>query len=155
MAEAYDRAIRDRLATINSMGASATDFARQGATMRRPVMPTGGESMRMPVYNGGPGVRYNGPRGNMDALLNFGKYLQSQGFRISENSHFNGGRRITGGHVKGSRHYSDHAIDVNYAPGTSRREQQAIDRIVGLAKYYGLRSIWRQKGHFNHAHFDF
>lgn len=156
MAEAYDAAIRKRLETINSMGASATNFARQGA-MRQPAMPSDGYTMRQPgaQYGGPSGHQYNGPRGNMQALINFGKYLQGQGFRISENSYFNGGHKITGGHAKNSRHYRDRAIDVNYAPGTSRREQEAIDRIVGLAKYYGLRSIWRQKDHFNHAHFDF
>lgn len=158
MAEAYDAAMRRRLETINSMGDSATKFAQRGMEVRRPFLggdTTSGDMMRRPVYTGRGGNSYSGPRGNHQALINFGKFLQSQGFRISENSYFNGGRRITGGHTKGSRHYSDRAIDVNFAPGTSRREQEAIDRIVGLAQLYGLRSIWRKPGHFNHAHFDF
>lgn len=157
MAEAYDAAIRRRLETINSMGMGATNFARQKAEMRRPAIDN---TVRRPAFNDESmrrpgGHQYNGPRGNQQALINFGKFLQSQGFRISENSYFNGGRRITGGHAPNSRHYSDRAIDVNRYPGTSRREQQAIDQIVGLAQLYGLRSIWRKKDHYGHAHFDY
>lgn len=153
MAEAYQEAMRRRLGIIGDMGSDANRFTQQ--VVRRGI-PEPGAVMRQPaIYSGNGGSRYNGPRGNLQALTNFGKFLQGQGFKISENSYFNGGRRITGGHSKGSRHYSDRAIDVNFAPGMSRREQEAIDRIVGLAKYYGLRSIWRQPDHFNHAHFDF
>lgn len=162
MAEAYDEAIRRRLSLINDMGSAANSQQQKMSNLRRPgdigqgVRTPGnfGQAVRSPGNFGG-GLRYNGPRGNMQALINFGKYLQGQGFRVSENSYFNGGRRITGGHSRNSRHYSDRAIDVNYAPGTSRREQEAIDRIVGLAQQYGLRSIWRQPQHYNHAHFDF
>lgn len=159
MAEAYDAAIRRRLGLINDMGSSATS-AMQQHVARRPGMIGGGGGAPPPdaglgSYSGAGGHRYAGPRGNEQALINFGKYLQGQGFRISEHPYFNGGRRVTGGHSKGSRHYSNRAIDVNFAPGTSRREQQAIDRIVGLAQLYGLRSIWRKPDHFNHAHFDF
>jgi hypothetical protein len=153
MAEAFQEAMRRRLGIVGDMGASANEYAqswnkmRQGA-MRQPGGPSGGAVMRQP---GGPS--YGGPRGNLQSLLNFGRYLESQGFRVGENPHFGNGR--VGRHTKGSRHYSGRAIDVNFAPGTSRREQQAIDRIVGLARQYGLRSIWRQPGHYNHAHFDF
>jgi hypothetical protein len=159
MAEAYDAAMRRRLGIINDMGSSATDLLQQRMRMPGNV----GEGVRSPG-NFGQAVRrpgsigghsYNGPRGNEQGLINFGKFLQSQGFRISEHPYFNGGRRVTGGHTKGSRHYSNRAIDVNFAPGTSRREQQAIDRIVGLASLYGLRSIWRKPDHYGHAHFDF
>jgi hypothetical protein len=158
MAEGYDQAIRRRLGIINEMGGAATGNMQQQIAARRPAFDT---TVRQPVYGGGESMRrpgghqYNGPRGNQQALINFGKFLQSQGFRISENSYFNGGRRVTSGHSKNSRHYSDRAIDVNRYPGTSRREQEAIDRIVGLASLYGLRSIWRKKDHFNHAHFDY
>ncbi len=160
MAEAYDEAIRRRLGIINQMGTSAPDAvqARARAAYSRPAEGNGaivGQVDPSQFNPGFQGHKYNGPRGNQQALINFGKYLQSQGFRISENSYFNGGRRITGGHTSNSRHYRDRAIDVNRYPGTSRREQQAIDKIVGLARLYGLRSIWRQKGHFNHAHFDY
>lgn len=157
MAEAYDTAIRNRLNVISNFGPDATAGVRaiqNNNNVRMPVY-NGGTPVRMPTYGGPGGPGYRGPRGNEDALIAFGKFLQGRGFRISENSHFNGGHPVTGGHVRGSKHYADRAIDVNFAPGTSRREQNAIDQIVGLAKNYGLRSIWRKPGHFNHAHFDF
>lgn len=154
MAEAFQEAMRRRLGIVGEMGASANEYAQnwnrirsEGATMRQPGGPSGGALMRQ------PGGAYNGPRGNLQALLAFGRMLEGRGFKVSENPHFGSGR--VGGHTKGSRHYSGRAIDVNFAPGTSRREQQAIDRIVGLAAQYGLRSIWRKPNHFNHAHFDF
>jgi hypothetical protein len=155
MAEAYDAAIRRRLGIINDMGSAAN--SRMMDRIQRPTSTSmGGANFGGGSSYGGPGGhQYNGPRGNHEALINFGNFLKSQGFRISENSYFNGGRRITGGHVKGSKHYSDRAIDVNRYPGTSRREQQAIDQIVGLAQQYGLHSIWRKPDHYNHAHFDF
>lgn len=158
MAENYDSAIRRRLGVINDMGASATGFAQQAAMrqpgvtdspMRMPGNVNQGASMRMPGGPGGSG--YTGPRGNQQALLNFGRYLQSQGYTVGENPAFG----HVGTHSKGSRHYSGRAIDVNHGAGTSRREQAYLDKIVGLAKLYGLRSIWRQKDHFNHAHFDY
>lgn len=154
MAENYQGALRRRLETIDNMGMDATNAVRQ-QQMRQPAFNSGagGPSMRQPAM-GGNGSNYSGPRGNSAALRAFGQMLQQRGFRVSENSMFTG-KRVTGGHVKNSRHYSDRAIDVNRYPGTSRKEQQAIDSIVGLAQQYGLRPIWRKKGHFNHAHFDY
>jgi hypothetical protein len=158
MAEAFDSAIRRRLSTIDSIGSNQNHWAmKYYGALRQPGGDGGG--LRQPgAVSGGPlrqpgGHSYGGPRGNQQALLNFGKWLQGQGFKVSENPHFGNGR--VGGHSKGSRHYSGRAIDVNFAPGTSRREQEAIDRIVGYAKLYGLRSIWRKPQHFNHAHFDY
>src|SRR5215203_6183044 len=101
MAENYDAAIRRRLGIINDMGASATGMMQRqvasgGQTMRQPGFQSG-QPMRM-MSGGAGGQQYTGPRGNQQALINFGKYLQSQGFKVSENSYFNGGRRITSGH---------------------------------------------------------
>lgn len=163
MVEAYDAAIRRRLDVVNDWGSASTRMAGQAAKQRQAPewatnMLPGGQIRRPNMGSGYGQIRngiYNGPRGNEAALIAFGKMLQSRGFRISEHPAFNGGRRVTGGHSRNSRHYSNRAIDVNFAPGTSRREQQAIDRIVHLAKQYGLRSIWRKPDHFNHAHFDF
>jgi len=159
MAEAYDAALRRRLGLINDWGSSTTDMYQQHARANAPswasnAMGAGGPAMRQPAM-GGSGSSYAGPRGNQAALRAFGQMLQKRGFKISENSFFNGGHRIGSGHVKGSKHYADRAIDVNFAPGTSKREQQALDAIVGLAAQYGLRSIWRKPNHFNHAHFDY
>lgn len=86
-------------------------------------------------------------------LVAFGRLLQSKGFRVGEHPAFGNGR--VGRHSPGSLHYSGNAIDVNWGPGgESAEEKRAIDGIVGLAKDYGLRTIWRVKDHFNHAHFD-
>lgn len=162
MAESYDAAIRRRLGVINDMGASATGFAQQaavrrptydgGATMRQPVYG-GGQTMRQPGgnYSGAGGPQYRGPKGNQTALIAFGRWLQSQGYTVGENPAF--GR--VGTHSKGSRHYSGRAIDVNRGAGTSRREQAYLDKIAKYAALYGLRTIWRKPGHFNHAHFDY
>lgn len=162
MAEAFDAALRRRLETIGSMGGTANKYAQimYDRRMRQPGEASGGPLMRQPGgpggagYAGGGGQGYSGPRGNLQALLNFGRYLEGQGYRVGENPHFGNGR--VGGHSRGSRHYSGRAIDVNFGPGgQSRQEMQALDRIVGMARLYGLRSIWRKPGHFNHAHFDF
>lgn len=159
MVESYDAAIRRRLDVVNDWGNGATQMAGQVAKQRQ--APSWATNM-LPQRGGNPDIRlphfggsYQGPRGNQQALRLFGQMLQQRGFRISENSMFNGGHKIRGGHSRNSKHYSDRAIDVNYAPGTSKREQDAIDRIVGLAKEYGLHTIWRAPGHFNHAHFDY
>lgn len=85
-------------------------------------------------------------------LVEFGRLLQSRAFRVSEHPAFGG---VRGKHAANSFHYKGQAIDVNYGPGgTSSVEQRAIDSIIGLAKEYDLRTIWRTQGHFNHAHFD-
>lgn len=162
MAEAYDQALRRRLSLINDWGADSTQMANRAAqsraaqgtwldnVMRQPGFQGGG--MRQPGFQSGDIRGYNGPRGNQQALIAFGKMIQGLGGRVSEHSAFNGGRRITGGHSKNSRHYSDRALDINFGPGTSKREQQLIDKYVHLAKQYGLKSLWRVPDHFNHWH---
>jgi len=85
-------------------------------------------------------------------LVDFGRLLQQEGFQVGEHPSFGTVHRV---HATNSKHYVGQAIDVNYGPGgESDIEKAAIDRIVGLAKDYGLRTIWRSAGHFNHAHFE-
>jgi hypothetical protein len=134
MAEAYHNAIMDRLGIIGSMD------------------PT-----PMPRMSGGGQTSFGGPatgtsESGMKGLIDFGHFLQSRGFRVSENSRFGGVEPV---HVRGSDHYKDRAIDVNFAPGTSAREQRAIDAILKYAAQYGMKYIWRAPGHYNHAHFYF
>lgn len=150
MAEGYDTALRRRLDVINGMGEGATQMM-----MRRPGMF--GQPVRTPGNIGQP-VRRPGNIGGSghDRLIALGKLLQQQGFRVGENSFFNGGRRITGGHARNSRHYSDRAIDVNFGPGgRSRQETDAINRILPLIKQYGLRYIWQSPNHYDHIHIDY
>lgn len=85
-------------------------------------------------------------------LIGFGRELQQRGFSVTEHPAFGG--VTAGAHGRSSLHYSGQAIDVNWAPGTSALEQRMIDGIIGLAKEYGLRTIWRVADHYNHAHFD-
>ncbi len=172
MAEAYDAALRRRLDAINNWGSNQTNFAAQAAESRAPKWATdalfGGPASGDRRIRNGPGLRspgqpvpgirggpYTGPKGNQEALRAFGLLIQSLGGRVSENSMFNGGHKITGGHTKNSRHYKDRALDINFGPGTSRKEQRLIDKYLPLAQQYGLRSIWRAPGHYNHWHVDY
>lgn len=91
------------------------------------------------------------PYGGMAALIGFARMLQQMGFKVTENPLFGGVHPV---HAKNSLHYSGNAIDVNWAPGTSKAEQAEIDKLIPLARAWGLRTIWRVKDHFNHAHFD-
>lgn len=86
-------------------------------------------------------------------LVAFGKLLQRKGFSVSEHPAFGG---VHGGHMRGSEHYRGRAIDVNWPNGMrqSAEETAKINAIVGLARQYGLRTLWQWKGHYDHAHFD-
>jgi hypothetical protein len=99
---------------------------------------------RMLLAGGLPGFASGG-------LIDFGRLLQSMGFRVGEHPAFGGVNPV---HMKNSLHYSGRAIDVNWAPGTSAAEQRAIDNIVPLAIERGLGVIWRVKNHFGHAHVE-
>ena len=91
-------------------------------------------------------------KGGLAALMQFGRWLRSMGYRVAEGPGEFG--PITGGHAKNSMHYKGRAIDVNSRPGQSAAEQRELDAIMPFARAFGLRSIWRVAGHFNHAHFD-
>ena len=138
MVNPFQDAMMRRLNIIGDMGQvpmrpQGQSFAPQGGGSAPPISGTGESGMK--------------------GLLDFGHFLQGRGFRVSENPYFGG---VTQGvHVQNSDHYKGRAIDVNFAPGTSSREQAAIDAILKYAQQYGLKSIWRQPGHFNHAHFYF
>jgi phage-related minor tail protein len=102
----------------------------------------------MPALTGGPAS--GGSGGN---LVAFGRWLQSQGYQVSEHPAFGG---VTpGAHVNGSKHYVGRAIDVNHGAGTSATEQRFLAAIIGRAHAMGLHSIFMSAGHFNHAHFDY
>jgi tape measure domain-containing protein len=97
-------------------------------------------------YQGGGGGSYAG-------LVAFGRWLQTMGYTVSEHPAFGG---VTmGAHVRGSKHYIGHAIDVNRGAGTSATEQRALAKIIGPAHAAGFRTIFMAPGHYNHAHVDF
>ena len=93
-------------------------------------------------------IRFDGAEQRDCVMLRF-----IQGFSVSENPAFGG---VHGGHSKTGWHYRGGAIDVNWPNGQrqSAEETAKINAIVGLAKGYGLRTLWQWKGHYDHAHFD-
>ncbi len=92
------------------------------------------------------------PVGGQAGLIAFGRWLRSMGYRVAEGpGPFGPVHRV---HSRNSLHYRGGAIDVNSRPGQSALEMRELDEIVPFARAYGLRTIWRTKGHFNHAHFD-
>ena len=86
-------------------------------------------------------------------LVAFGKLLQSRGFKVNEHPAFGG---VNGVHSRTGWHYRGGAIDVNWPNGQrqSREETERINAIVGLAKGFGLRTLWQWANHYDHAHFD-
>lgn len=89
-------------------------------------------------------------------IVAFGKYLQNRDFRVSEHPAFGGVRGKHLSTAKGGLHYVGGAIDVN-ADHFRGGEMAAIDRLVATQvarKLYGLRTLWRTAGHYDHAHFD-
>lgn len=89
------------------------------------------------------------PQPNESQLVAFGRLLQGRGFSVSEHPAFGG--VDFGAHSSGSAHYSGQAIDVNW---NGANETSRINEIVGLARDYGLRTIWQYPGHYRHGHFD-
>lgn len=138
MAGAYHQALLDRLGTIGSIG-------------EQPVLPKITPTQRGGGYSS-PGWNAGNPTGNQQQrLIQFGKWLQSRGYRVSEHPAFGGVEPV---HTRNSAHYSKRAFDLNYGPGgTSRQETEAINRILGASRQYGLRYIWQAPGHYNHGHF--
>ena len=81
-------------------------------------------------------------------LVSFGRRIQGMGYQVGEHPLFGGVDPV---HTKGSWHYKAGAIDVNHDQGD---EKSAINKIVQMAREYGLRTIWQVANHFDHAHFD-
>jgi hypothetical protein len=92
------------------------------------------------------------PQFAQGGLVAFGRRLQSMGARVSEHPAFGG---VTpGAHVRGSKHYTGQAIDVNTRPGTSAAEQRELSPMMALARQLGFHVIFMSSGHFNHGHVD-
>jgi len=66
-------------------------------------------------------------------VVALGKLAQRMGLNVGENSHFNGGHRVTGGHAPNSNHYADKAIDVS---GDGQKMAAYAHRI---ARMYGIK----------------
>lgn len=89
----------------------------------------------------------SGGLGSIGPLVAFGHRLQAMGFKVAENPYFGGVHPV---HMKGSDHYSGHAIDVNWYP--AGQEMAKVDAILPLILQAGLGYVWRSAGHFNHLH---
>jgi hypothetical protein len=87
-------------------------------------------------------------------IVELGRYLQSQGLRISGHSQFGGQER--GSHSANSRHYRDMAIDVNVGTGLREADDPTagarFDKLATDLRAAGYSVIWRAKDHYDHLH---
>lgn len=92
---------------------------------------------------------------SLATLINFGRWLQGQGYHVGEHPLFGGVH--PGAHLptsRGGRHYIGEAIDVNYDGYGQAVENRMLDKIIATAESIGLGYIWRSANHYGHAHFD-
>lgn len=112
-----------------------------------PVVSTPGTS------TGVPGVTNTGmPTNGHDttSVVALGKWLTAKGYAAGEGPAPFG--PIHPVHVKGSYHYRNLALDVNWrGKGT---EKAALDAIAPSLVAAGWRVIWQTKGHYDHLHVD-
>lgn len=160
MAEFHEALLR-RLQSIDDMGQNATRLHKQRFAdqqqqammdaMKNRLSQSGGNSQR--AASARPGGIFTTGRNNNARWEDFGLELQRLGYKVAENPDKRFGGKV-GKHSKGSRHYSGRAFDVNWAPGTSKGEQEMLWKAVELAKQYNIpQSIFMQPGHYGHAHF--
>ena len=87
-------------------------------------------------------------------IVQLGKYLQGEGYRISGHSQF-GGREF-GQHATNSKHYTDNALDVNVGKGVNEATHPVygpkLDELAAKLKKAGYSVTWRAAGHYNHLH---
>ena len=87
-------------------------------------------------------------------IVQLGKYLQKEGYRISGHSQFGG--REYGDHSTNSKHYTDNALDVNVGTGIHEASHPVhgpkLDQLAAKLKKAGYSVIWRAAGHHNHLH---
>ncbi len=79
------------------------------------------------------------------AIVRLGRYLQTQGINVSENSAFGN----VGKHSNNSRHYSDRALDLNIS---GSQEAAKFDALKPQLEAAGYSVLWRVKGHETHMH---
>ena len=155
--------LKDRLLSIIGSGNVVSAVLRGGVEkLFAAVLAKGGEkdkemaaARKAAPAGGGGGISATPGGGSQANLVAFGRLIQSMGGRASEHPLFGGVHPV---HTTNSRHYSGRAIDLNYGPGGQNATEMAFfDRILarGLPRQYGLRSIWRAPGHFNHMHVDY
>lgn len=85
------------------------------------------------------------------SIVRLGRYLQTQGINVSENSAFGS----VGEHSNNSRHYSDKAIDLNIVSGRDADNPAAaakFDALKPQLEAAGYSVLWRTAGHYDHMH---
>jgi len=87
-------------------------------------------------------------------IVQLGKYLQGEGYRISGHSQF-GGKEF-GDHAPNSKHYTDNALDVNVGKGVNEATHPVygpkLDELAAKLKKAGYSVTWKAAGHYNHLH---
>jgi hypothetical protein len=154
-------AVRDRGGIVNITRLGAQYASQQGLSFsenqtspQNPgvisapgVAPPAGTTPGEPQRAGGGNV----PSGD---IVGMGKWLESQGIRISEHPAFGGVNPVH----KGRSHYEGRSIDVNVGTGMMEANDPVwgpkFDEIAEQAKAAGYNVIWRQAGHFNHMHIE-
>jgi hypothetical protein len=97
--------------------------------------------------------------GGVAKVLDFGRWLRTQGYSVGENKALGDNPRA-GVHSAKGYHYRDDnsgAIDVNAGAGTSLSEQIKLAKAVNSARTRGLRTYFfaSDGSHRDHAHFDY
>lgn len=108
----------------------------------------GAAGVRSMLADGLPGYSTGG-------IIKLGKWWQSHGARVAEGPGPFG--PVHPVHMRGSLHYKKRAIDVNYGPGGENATEKAFfDRMIPKMRslFPWAHTLWRVKGHYNHAHFD-
>src|SRR5699024_1614378 len=92
--------------------------------------------------------------GKKAALVALGRWMQRQGYHVSEHSKFGGNNPRY--HMKGSKHNTDEALDVNADPWLTKfsSEKRALDRLNRKLRANDWHTLWRVKDHFDHLHVD-
>jgi TP901 family phage tail tape measure protein len=155
MASSAFRWVTDRLGSVG--GGTLGDLA--GSAVRKAIEMVVGwagkkDETEGTTAGGGKAVPGNGT-GSLSSLLAFGRMMQSMGARVGEHPAFGG---VRGRHMQGSKHHSARALDLNFGPGGQNATEMAFfDRIMrqGIPQSYGLRTLWRTPGHFDHMHVEY
>ena len=100
-----------------------------------------------------PGYAKGGKVGG-GTLIDAANWWVAKGATGSRHPAFGGA--VRSGHSKNSMHYQDKAVDLNFAAGTSKYEQDKFDKYLPEFKklFKGIRVIWKAKDHWNHMHID-
>lgn len=94
------------------------------------------------------------PPGNPSNIVELGRQLQAEGFRVSEHPQFGGTAPVH----SGAGHRENRAIDVNIGYGNVEANDPQMgarfDALASRLRAQGFSVIWRSAGHYNHMHVE-